>query len=252
MGSLTSSSPRFEAAMDVDVDGASELIAVDVFHNDKLVLAAWSPAEGDLGLVATAEILPGYLPDDVVQGDFDGDGRSDLAITWSKGSEPYWLGEPQILSFIAPVLARPGLTVTESPLPTWAGSTDAADMDGDGDWELVIAAHPGEILVMDWRGAGFVETDTLTLPNDYDSTLAHVAAGGFTDSGWGGVIAYASHESDAALAGRTVAVFSEMVSPPFLGMIEVSDRPTVADYDADGLDDVWDPLSGVYLSNRGL
>lgn len=246
---------RRNAALDVDADGSSELVALEVFHSEKLVLNAWHPSGGQLDLIATTDILPGVQPyERVLQGDFNGDGLTDLTIVWTDGSEPYWVDDPpQIYTILAPSSPGAGVEVTESPHPAWARSAAVADMNGDGDFEVVIAAGSYEILVMDWDGAGFVESETLALPEGYTSSMAGVGAGKFVPPGLGGVLV-----SGVGLAGTpsslfNVALFPEAVGTPALLQFEGHPAQSyVADFNADGTDDLRGGNSnvlGLYLSN---
>lgn len=250
LGSLSGTEPRFEAAMDVDADGTEELVSIDVFHNDKLVLSAWRASDGELNLLSDIDLAPGFLPDDVIRGDFNGDGRADIAVTWTGDSEPYWLGEPaQILSIIAPGSGGEALSVVQSPQPLWARSTGCADMDGDGDDDIVIARDSDEIVVFEWSEIGFTKAETLAMAGGYESNVSRIAVGSLVRPGYGGVLTHASVEGGDPLERQMVAVFPSTVDPAFLPMLKLTEHIVTADFDDDGFDDVWDPLVGVYLSD---
>lgn len=243
-------------AIDVDADGAAELITLDA--PDALIIDAWRPTGTGMELVQTVYSgPPATYPADieVLLGDFDGDGRTDLTLVWGSDSEPYWAGEtPQIYTILAPSSPGPGIAVTESPHPAWARSAAVADMNGDGDSELVIAAGPYEILVMDWDGAGFVESETLALPEGYTSSMDGVGAGKFVPPGLGGVLVGGVSEADVFDAQFNAAIFPEAVgAAAMLGFKGAASSHFAADFNADGIDDLRGRVSnadGLYLSSH--
>lgn len=242
---------RSVGAVDVDGDGTAELISIE--RNDNgLLIDAWRPADGGVALVQSIYSgLPASDPsrDHVLLGDFDGDEQPDLAITWHDGSEPYWSEDgPQILTILGATSAGSAATVIESPHPAWARSAATVDIDGDGDNELVIAHSGDEIAVMDWQDGGFVLSELLALPAGYDSTMSRISVGVLTASHLAGLITNASHDDDPVLELRTVALFPSTVSPSFVPEIDIFDNPTIVDFNADKVDDLWDPYAGFYLS----
>jgi len=246
-------SVRSVTAVDVDGDGASELISIERDDNGLLV-TAWRPDDGTVALVQ--DVYSGLpesdpSPEDILRGDFDGDGVLDFSITWHDGTEPYWSDEePRILTVLGESSPESEAVVIESVHPAWARSAATADLDGDGDSELIVAHRGDEIAVMKWEDGGFVLGDVLALPAEYSSDMARVSAGALAADGLGGLITKASHEDDAVLESRTVALFGPPVNPSFVPILDMFDNPTIADFDGDGFDDAWDPFAGLYLSMR--
>tara|TARA_Y100000589_G_scaffold166172_3_gene158166 strand:- start:28385 stop:29752 length:1368 start_codon:yes stop_codon:yes gene_type:complete len=123
---------RCVVAADVDQDGAPDLIASDRFDDELLVLLN-DGAGGFLPPLAF-EATGGEWNRIVIAEDLNGDGFPDLAISSLQGlvvmlnrglgESTFWLG------FDVPVLHASGAD------PHWV---DAADLDGDGDPDLLVA-----------------------------------------------------------------------------------------------------------------
>jgi hypothetical protein len=143
---------------DIDGDGLEDVIAA---KGAKYV--AWWRNPGNAGKQWSRHIIgttEPYDADRVQAADFDGDGRIDVAVTQERvpGNEPdaslYWFRQPK----------RP----TSEPWPRQRllteyslNSLDAADIDRDGDIDLITAEHKGphlrlQVLENDGRGSFLV------------------------------------------------------------------------------------------------
>ncbi len=108
-------------------------------------------------------------------GDFDGDGRADIATTCSAGAPAVWLSKPS--GFIKS---------SWSGVPTVGlGSCRSADVNGDGLADLICTATGGGLTVSYSTGASFsapVTVDTVCTTNEYGAPVA-ISVGDFDGDG---------------------------------------------------------------------
>jgi hypothetical protein len=145
------------AFADIDGDGLLDLVATT--GNAKGVAWWRNPGDGssdwrrhDVGTLPEA-----VYPDRVVAADLDGDGRPDIVVTEengkSEGAKAYWWRNP----------ATPSVEHWERRQITSRGSLNSlsiADMDGDGDLDVVLGEHRGLLRISIWNNLGggrFVE-----------------------------------------------------------------------------------------------
>jgi len=149
---------------DIDRDGDLDLLLGDL----------WLRNDGDtwptfrLGKITNGE------PDRVDLADINGDGRLDAVVALEKGTDIWW--------FEAPV--DPTDTWNQHRLGVIAGqgfSMDTEDFDGDGDPDVVIGEHRGEIenrvVLFQNTGAGsswtqnIVDKDSKDVIDHHDGTV---------------------------------------------------------------------------------
>lgn len=115
------------AAGDFDGDGASDAI---VTINDFDVARVWFGTKGARAMVSTNVPVPGFSRLRPHAGDFDGNGRTDVALFHE--STVTTLTPAEGRSFNAPVLHLAGRVAV-------AGAT--GDLDGDGRMDVVLSSH---------------------------------------------------------------------------------------------------------------
>jgi hypothetical protein len=166
------------AVADVNADGLADLIVANEGSNNISVLlgnrgGGFSPASGSPFAVGVPDAY-GYLPDAVAVGDFNGDGKPDLAIA-NKANRMVWL------------LFGDGTgAFTPPPYPYYAGAGPdamvAADFNGDGNTDLAVANYAdGTIQVLPGNGAGGFG---LPVRITFGLGIPAIAAGDFNGDGY--------------------------------------------------------------------
>jgi hypothetical protein len=132
-----------------DVDRDGDLDVAGTVDNKQI---AWWQNPGDGSPNWTAHAI-GSLPDKYADRfylvDLNGDARVDLAISAANGSKNgvYWLEQPADP-------ASPSWPLHTVVLQATTNSMDVADMDGDGDIDLISGEHRGEEKVAIWENDG--------------------------------------------------------------------------------------------------
>ncbi len=170
--------PVAMAMADVNGDGLADLIAPNLGSNNTSVLlgnrgGGFSPAPGSPFAVGVPGEY-GYLPDAVAVGDFNGDGKPDLAIA-NQANRMVWL------------LFGDGTgAFTPPPYPYFAGTGPvaivAADFNGDGNTDLAVANYAdGTIQVLPGNGSGGFGLPVRIL---FGLGIPAIAAGDFNGDGY--------------------------------------------------------------------
>jgi len=166
------------AVADVNADGLADLIVANQGSNNISVLlgnrgGGFSPASGSPFPAGVPDAY-GYLPDAVAVGDFNGDGKLDLAIA-NLANRMVWLLFGDGTGGFKP-----------PPYPYYAGSGPdamvAADFNGDGNTDLAVAnGGDGTIQVLPGNGAG-----GFGLPNRdmFGLGIPAIVAGDFNGDGY--------------------------------------------------------------------
>ena len=127
--------PLFVAPADFDGDGRIDLAALDAAHDDVALLRNTTPqGTTAVSFVDDGHLTPGHDPRGMVSGDFDGDGKPDLAVLSGVDSSiSVFLNETPTAGAIV-FAARADFAV-----PFGSTSIAAADWNGDGKLDLAVA-----------------------------------------------------------------------------------------------------------------
>jgi hypothetical protein len=135
---------KYVRAADFNRDGHADLIATNShagyeFGSEVAVFLG----QGDGTFTALPTFYAGYRPTNIAVGEINGDGIPDIAVAN--------LGDPSIACFLG---RGDGTFVADSVmLGTWSPSLEFADLDGDGNQDLV-ALMPSQACVRVWPGPG--------------------------------------------------------------------------------------------------
>lgn len=131
---LTGYDSRDLAVADLDGDGRPELIVVNAFSNTVSILRNNCTA-GVISFAAKADYPAGSSPSGVAIGDFDGDGKKDIAISSQNDNK--------VLVFTNQ--STPGKILLDTPLSLTVdanpSSIVAGDLDGDGKADIATCSY---------------------------------------------------------------------------------------------------------------
>jgi len=232
--------------MDVDGDGHLEVLTADDRLLDTSLVEAWSLADGSFSkrLSFDTEIdYPGAGWPRLLTADVTGDSIVDFSNVWPIGSEHHFSdAEPTITTLVGPPQSGEQPVTVRSSQPFFAWQVDVADMDGDGDAELLMAENVSEIHILDWSGSQLVDAQILGLPEGHrDGAVSKLLAGRLTLDGLGGVFV----GGIPGLHNSMGAIFVSGAEPRFAEQ----DARLVADFNDDGIEDFWTRDGLMYLSN---
>ncbi|MBK7672624.1 MAG: VCBS repeat-containing protein [bacterium] len=146
---------------DVDRDGQLDVAATT--GNAKGVVWYRNPGNGGADWAGTqvATFSEADYPDRTELGDFNGDGRLDIVVSEENGmpnsASTIWWEQP-LNAFAGSWTAHPVVTQGST------NSMDVADMDQDGDTDLILAEHYGNLRMQVWsnNGAGVMSLNVLS------------------------------------------------------------------------------------------
>lgn len=232
--------------MDANADGKPDLVVADDRNSASSIVEAWSLADGTFSKVFSFDTGIDYRGAGwprLLIADVDGDSIVDFSNAWPIGAEyQFDDSEPTITTLVGPSTMGSQPVAVESHQPFFAAEVDVADMDGDGDAEILIAENASEIHVLDWSGAQLVATQILGLGEGYaPGVLGLMHAGRLAANGLGGVFVGGVQGTHNNMG----ATFVIGVEPRFAEQ----DARLVADFNDDGIDDFWTRDGLMYLSN---
>jgi hypothetical protein len=138
----TGSSPGRMAIADIDGDNAADLI-VDNINDGMLSLYRNVSTSGRLSFSPPVQIPAGSTPWCVGAGDFNGDGKTDVAVTnYQDSSVTIFTNNGQV-GFITPSSLRNVGTLRTGLNPL---NVEVSDLDGDGKLDLIVACRVSNTL----------------------------------------------------------------------------------------------------------
>jgi hypothetical protein len=234
--------PRCVAATDLDGDDDQDLVVAD--EVSLKILFQDSPG----GFASPALALAGIQPTHVVPADLDQDGDQDLVSASSIGNDLTAFFQISPGEFAPAPFSIGGAPTTRGP-----ASVAVADLDGDGDQDLVSANQAGSDLTV------FFQDPAGSFPSP-------ITLGGLATTNGPTCVATADLDGDGDLdvvsannTGNTLTIFSQgspgrFASTPFaLGGTPATDGPlyvAAADLDGDGDEDLVSANAQSFFSIR--
>ena len=221
------------AGAHVNGDGLLDLVVLNTVGVFVSVLVA----DPGGGYQETARRYLDVAPSDLAVGDLDGDGLVDAAVTDAEGGLSIFLGQA------GGALQPPATYAT--PL-SWAGGVEAADLDADGDLDLVVGSRFAEsIHVFLGNGDGtFPPPQAVGVAGDHslsDVAAAHVDGDGLLDvvaSDERSASAYLFKGTGGGALAAAVSIPAQHAQSIALGDLTGDGRPEIllgASFDANSL-----------------
>ena len=242
---------NYVVAADLNGDAFADVIAVhDGSGQPVFVTAFTGSSTGELHAAWETGTIYGSSVG-AAAGDFDGDGRADLAVAVSDNRASVLVFHGQGNGqFDAPLILP---TVSADPqVSDGTRGLAVGDLDRDGRADLVIACYAParELVIRRGTSSGFADPVTIPLPSPFAVALGDVDGDGRLDA----VAANLDHGTLSVLHGRGDGSFDAPVS------VTCGVGPTalaIADFDGDGIDDiaatdVGDDVIRVCLSRDSL
>jgi hypothetical protein len=170
-GLAITDTPFSVATVDLDGDGGQDLVSANL--GSRNLTAFLQDTEGfDASPLAIGGYPAPYHPDSVAAADLDGDGDLDLASANEGGDDLTVFFQASLRDFDETPIVLGGFPSTDAPV-----SITAADLDGDGDQDLVSANFDGNDLTLFFQNSpGGFDPTPLTLESlstsDYPYSVA--------------------------------------------------------------------------------
>jgi hypothetical protein len=169
----TGPSPAALALADVNGDGNLDVITANSASGVGSVSVLLGNGNGTFG--AAINSAAGRDPSAVAVGDFDGDGKPDLAVT------NYATGTVTVLLGNGNGTFQPGVSYPVGPHPT---SVAVADFNGDGELDLVTANEgDGTVSLLLGNGNGTFRSQRVYMAGSANSHPSAIAVGDFNGDG---------------------------------------------------------------------
>jgi hypothetical protein len=229
---------------DVNGDGKLDLVFVSITHTTNQVYVSLGAGDGTFGTVTAYTVFSGGASVvEIVTGDFNGDGKIDVAAS---GNIDNAVGPIGVLfgngdgTFATPAVTSVGVNAPNG--------LAVADFNGDGKLDLVLAGeqlsdHTQQTYFLPGKGDGTFQTPSIIAPGS-----GAVAVGDVNGDGKLDVVVSASPFFETLL-GNGNGTFQQKAAYPSsnLGAFSVA----IADFNGDGKLDISDGASVIYGKGDG-
>ena len=231
-GYYVGDNPRRVVTGDLDQDGDIDVLTLDMYQKNAVFMAG----QGDGTFVKTAEVAlePSgtATPGHVVLRDFDEDGMTDVLVSVFEAGDVRLLRNPGSMVFGAPSVSD------KTPVGAHPLGLDAADFNGDGHWDVLVANSTDESLQL-LLGTG-TGSFTAQPPIQLDGRTMAVYTGDLDGDGFADAVVTmaAANETNPRLKLFQGDGLGALVEKATFPLGNVSATIQVGDLNADGLMDL--------------
>jgi large repetitive protein len=192
-------SPPFGAVGDFNGDGILDVATANTYSSDISILLGLGDGTFQAARQFSLGSFPASKPFGIVAGDFDRDGRLDLAFTDTKTNEIGVLRGQGDGTFTGPKRYACGV---------FPWQLVAADLNGDGFLDLVSAnQNSGDVSVLLGRGDGTFRDEIRTPPFGNGTLSNHLAVGDFNGDGHPDLVVGRAADGAVVLLGQGDGTF---------------------------------------------